>query len=219
MLGYLTGILYLAPYKESVAHGGGNLCPMASEACALLCLNTAGRGRFEKIQMARIKKTVYFFKHRESFWNDFEKSVLSIERKAKRQGLIPAIRANGTSDYPFYKASIMEKFRHIQMYNYTKIFSRMMEYLDGKMAANEHFTFSRSEKNEPQCLEVLKRGGNVAVVYKLKKDQPFPNEWNGYEVIDGDSHDLRFLDKKNVVVGLRAKGRAKKDTMGFAIEV
>lgn len=41
----------------------------------------------------------------------------------------------------------------------------------------------------------------------------------GREVIDGDKHDLRFLDKQNVVVGLLAKGKAKQDATGFVIDL
>jgi hypothetical protein len=67
-------------------------------------------------------------------------------------------------------------------------------------------------------MEWLRKGGNVAVVFRVKKGQPLPKMWNGYEVIDGDIDDLRFLDKKNVIVGLRAKGPAMKDTSGFVVE-
>jgi len=218
-LGFLTGILYLAPANESTPFGGGNLCPMASEGCKSVCLFEAGRGRFDSVKSARIQKTVYFFRNRESFLIDLEKSILSVERKAKKQNLIPAIRLNGTSDYPFFKLPLMQKFSHIQFYNYTKIFSRMMEYLDGKLSANEHLTFSRSEDNEAQCVEVLKRGGNVAVVFNTKKGKELPASYLGYEVIDGDIHDVRFLDKKGVVVGLRAKGKAKQDKSGFVVNV
>jgi hypothetical protein len=35
--------------------------------------------------------------------------------------------------------------------------------------------------------------------------------YEGFPVIDGDVNDLRFLDPKGVVVGLKAKGDAKKD--------
>jgi hypothetical protein len=37
----------------------------------------------------------------------------------------------------------------------------------------------------------------------------------GMSVVDGDADDLRFLDGRGVVVGLKAKGPAKKDTSGF----
>ena len=40
----------------------------------------------------------------------------------------------------------------------------------------------------------------------------------GFEVVNGDETDLRFLDKKGVVVGLIEKGMAKKDETGFVVE-
>jgi hypothetical protein len=90
----------------------------------------------------------------------------------------------------------------------------MLAFLDGKLPSNYSLTFSRSETNETQCLEVLKRGGNVAVVFRSKV---LPTHWNGFPVINGDENDLRFLDPKGVVVGLTAKGKAKSDTSGFVV--
>jgi hypothetical protein len=58
----------------------------------------------------------------------------------------------------------------------------------------------------------LKAGGNVAAVFKT-----IPKTWKGFPVVDGDETDLRFLDGKNVIVGLKAKGKAKKDTSGFVV--
>jgi hypothetical protein len=37
-------------------------------------------------------------------------------------------------------------------------------------------------------------------------------------VIDGDVDDVRWMDEQGVVVGLRAKGLAKKDDTGFVIK-
>jgi len=51
------------------------------------------------------------------------------------------------------------------------------------------------------------------VVFKDK----FPAEFMGRRVIDGDVNDFRFNDEENVIVGLKAKGKAKKDTGGFVI--
>jgi hypothetical protein len=42
-----------------------------------------------------------------------------------------------------------------------------------------------------------------------------PETYMGRTVFNGEDSDLRFLDPKNVVVGLYAKGKAKKDTSGF----
>jgi len=46
-----------------------------------------------------------------------------------------------------------------------------------------------------------------------------PNTYAGAPVVDGDASDLRFLDPDGVVVGLKAKGDAKKDTSGFVKRV
>jgi hypothetical protein len=110
------------------------------------------------------------------------------------------------------KKSIIALFPHVQFYDYTKNPSRMKKYLRGEMPANYHLTFSRSECNHETCLEILEMGGNVAAVF-----EKMPETWCGKEVISGDDHDLRFLDKTGVVVGLKAKGKAKKDLSGFVV--
>ena len=74
-------------------------------------------------------------------------------------------------------------------------------------------TFSRSEVNDLDAYRLLKDGGNVAVVFKNE----LPQFWNGFPVINGDDTDLRYFDPKNVVIGLKAKGKAKKDISGFVV--
>ena len=90
----------------------------------------------------------------------------------------------------------------------------MFAFLDGTLPKNYNLTFSRSETNENDCISILKRGGNVAVVFRGKA---LPTHWQGFPVINGDENDLRFLDPKGVVVGLSAKGKAKTDTSGFVV--
>lgn len=212
-LGYLTGILYLAPWKESIPYGGGNLCPMASEGCGTACLFSSGRGRFDSVRDARIKKTIYFYKERENFMNDLRKSINRIIRKAKKLGLTPAIRLNGTSDFAWHKTGIMQEFPEIQFYDYTKVVNRIFE----KLPSNYHLTFSRSESNDSHVSKVVSESNNnVAVVFSTKE---LPSEYLGRKVINGDEHDLRFLDDKNSIVGLKAKGKAKKDNSGFVVNV
>ena len=75
-------------------------------------------------------------------------------------------------------------------------------------------TFSRSEINESLAIAVLNMGGNVAAVFS----NSLPNYWRGYKVIDGDKSDLEMIYNTNVVLGLKAKGEAKKDKSGFVIE-
>ena len=95
-LGFLTGILYLAPYKTIPLY---NTCPMASIAgCDIACLYTAGRGAYSSVQNARINKTNWYYQDRESFINQLIKNIYSLIYKANKLGLIPLIRLNGTSD-------------------------------------------------------------------------------------------------------------------------
>ena len=62
-----------------------------------------------------------------------------------------------------------------------------------------------------------KYGANMAVVFRDKDS--IPDTFLGRPVVDGDSDDLRFLDPDNVVVALYAKGKAKRDTSGFVVDV
>jgi hypothetical protein len=204
IMGYLTYILHLAPAWLS----GYNVCPMASEGCALSCLNTAGRGRCTSTQEARIRKTKLFFNNREYFMANLVKDVEAGIRKAARMGMKPAFRLNGTSDIRWENIpvdgfrNIMEKFPNVQFYDYTKIPNRR------NLPANYHLTFSRSESNE----HLIPADMNVAVVFLT-----LPYTYMGRPVIDGTETDLRFLDGEGVVVGLIAKGKAKSDRSGFVV--
>jgi len=117
---------------------------------------------------------------------------------------------------------IFELFPNVQFYDYTKHFKRMIKYLKGDMPKNYHLTFSRNETNDFQSTQVLKSGGNVAVVFRNK----LPETYKGFKVINGDEHDLRFLDQKNVVVGLKEKlslnkatGKLDRDKSGFVVDL
>ena len=110
--------------------------------------------------------------------------------------------------------NIFEMFPDVQFYDYCKSPKRMLNFIDGKLPPNYHLTFSRSEKNWETCLIILACGGNVAAVFRDK----LPKKYMGYRVIDADKNDLRFLDPKNVICGLVAKGKkGRKDKSGFVI--
>lgn len=202
--GYLTAILHLAPFKLS----GKNVCPKASNGCASACLNTSGHGRFDNVQNARLKRTLWFFNERGTFEQALIADIKLVVKQASKKGLIPAIRINGTSDLPMLAIKMALMFPDVQFYDYTKI----AKTFNRELPSNYHLTFSRSENNENEVMEVLARGENVAMVFKQ-----MPETYKGYKVVSGEDSDLRFLDEKNVVVGLTAKGKAKKDTSGFVI--
>jgi len=212
-LGFRTYIMHLAPSTLS----GYQVCPMASPGCASACLNLSGMGRFSNVQAARIAKTRLFFEDRGLFMFTLLKEIRAAIRSSLKAGLTPVFRLNGTSDIRwetisvfadgFWHNNIMDAFPTVQFYDYTKIPNRR------NIPANYHLTFSRSEVNELEALQVLSSGTmNVAVVF----DQ-LPNKWAGVTVIDGTETDLRFLDERAVVVGLKANGKAKKDQTGFTV--
>ena len=208
--GIITGILYLAPASIS----GWNVCPKASEGCKKACLYKAGRGGLNSAQLARIKKTEFYYNNRKEFIDLLRKDIKSLIKKAQNKNMIPAVRLNGTSDLNFLTTGIIEEFPQVRFYDYTKVLNRFYKSLP----SNYSLTFSKSESNQTEVETALKLGANVAVVFNTKKGQKLPETYLGYPVYDGDDTDLRFLDPKNVVIGLRAKGPAIKDKSGFVIE-
>ena len=217
-LGYITYGLHLAPAKLS----GYNVCSSASKGCASACLNTAGRGKFDMVQKARIAKTQKFFSDKNGFLWQLAKEIGNAIKLSAKKDMIPCFRLNLTSDLPWEnlkveshgkKLSLMEMFPDVQFYDYTKHFNRMEKYVRGEMPKNYHLTYSRSECNQKLVEIIAKLGGNIATVFRNE----LPKNWLGKEVIDGDLHDLRFLDKKKVIVGLVEKGLAKKDATGFVV--
>jgi hypothetical protein len=205
-LGYYTGILYLAPGDIS----GYEVCPKRSKGCTDGCLFTSGMGPMPNVMNGRIRKTIEFFINRDVFLQQLIKDVKSIEKKAKKLQMTPAIRLNGTSDIEWTRFSIIDQFPTIQFYDYTKVLNRLTK----ERPPNYYLTFSRSESNDDECSKALELGYNVAVVF----DKVVPSEWKGYEVVNGDDSDVRFIDPKGVIVGLIAKGKAKKDESGFVIK-
>ena len=218
-LGFLTGLVYLAPYTLS----GSNVCPNAENAgCDSACLYSAGRGKFNNVQLSRLRKTELFHKDREAFMAILFNDIAKLIRKAKREGLTPVVRLNGTSDIEYQNIpvtigqttwpTIFEAFPEVQFYDYTKL-PRKTWY------NNYHLTFSYSglPSYAKTVSKAIRLGMNMATVFASKD---LPATFLGYPVINGDKSDLRFLDdssKGPVIVGLYAKGEARKDQSGFVV--
>lgn len=157
-----------------------------------------------------------------------------------------AIRFNGTSDFPVetlkrtdgsYLVDSLGK-KKVVCYDYTKHYGRMLKWIQartwkgipkngdvtrkGGFPSNYYLSFSWSEVNSNQALDVLKRGANVVMVFKRSAHQTgtglpkkagtkgilptsiaIPQltnqkwrvdpDWTA-TVIDGDVTDLRFAD-------------------------
>lgn len=213
-LGYLSFILHLAPADLS----GHETCPKRTAGCTAACLNTAGRGGMFKrgentntIQKARIRKTVAFFFDRDQFMKDLYKDIVKAKKFAERQGLIPVFRLNGTSDLSWEKYTVgttdmnlFQLFPTTQFYDYTKVLGRKVAQYP-----NYHLTFSKADGNDADVARALAQGLSVVAVYdEIPAGVP-----------SADETDLRFLDPRGVMLGLKAKGRAKKDYSGFVIRV
>jgi hypothetical protein len=218
--GYLSSVLHLAPADLS----GKNTCPKATAGCKAACLNTAGRGGIFKkgettntIQQARIRKTKMFFEMRDVFMFELVREIRNAIKLAAKKDLIPVFRLNGTSDISWEKYAvrregtqynnIFEAFPEVQFYDYTKILGRKVSHIP-----NYHLTFSKADGNDMDVRLAASNGMNIAAVFK-----ELPEKYIGRPVINGDETDLRFLDPKGVIVGLKAKGKAKKDTTGFVV--
>ena len=109
------------------------------------------------------------------------------------------------------------EFSHWAIYGYTKVRGFYREYLNGKLPANYHLTYSYSEKvNDDFCRGILGQGGTMAVVFKGKRPGDLPKQFLGHDVIDAVSSDLRFQDRPGVVCGLVVKTpKRKADAIRF----
>lgn len=206
-----TLILYLSPAKQNSK--GINLCPKASLGCLMACLYTAGHGKFTNTQNARMNRTEYYLADRFLF---LEQIASEINKKAKKTNGELAIRLNGTSDVKLVEmiTSMYEIAENVVFYDYTKIPTKAGD----KVLPSGHrymVCFSRSEDNEQIALEILQNGGVVSMVFANE----LPSEYKGYKVIDGDYRDDLMLDcQPSTIIGLKAKGDAKKDKSGFVIQ-
>jgi hypothetical protein len=208
---YWSCILHMRPINTKI-------CPYQNIAgCKDACLNTAGLGGvYPSIQDARQRKTDLFLNDRAEFMSQLVLDIIKFIGACDRKGKKPCIRLNGTSDIQWEKIivecgqNIFEMFPQVQFYDYTKIPTRKVDHI-----SNYHLTWSYSEAAEKYAKLFDSVPYNKAVVFRNKE---LPSTFKGVKVIDGDKHDMRFLDETNVVVGLKAKGKAKLDDSGFVID-
>jgi hypothetical protein len=225
-------IMHLAP----AARSGYEVCPMRSAGCTAACLNTAGF-QYARKEAARVARTKLYFEDRKRFMEMLVHEIQRGKRYAEKRGYLFGVRLNGTSDItwesvraPIYcphtgKAigeakNIMEVYPTVPFYDYTKRANRK------NLPENYRLTFSRSEDNNDDCIQAIRNGMNIAVVFSGNLPTEFVfrhSRERGMHttlpVIDGDEHDFRYDDPRGVIVGLRAKGKARHDTTGFVVNV
>ena len=227
---YLTHVMYMPPSDSS---GKKNFCPWATEGCRRVCLGI-GSGRMNQgkenldsrnfdwnktaVSQAQFKRAELFILNQQAFIALMIVEIHKHTIKAANKNVKAASRPNGTTDilWEHIAPQLFEIFSDVQFYDYTKapLNTRINK------PENYHITYSRAEtiKNQIEATKYLEAGFNAAVVFNAEKHN-LPEEYLGFPVIDGDIHDMRFKDASGSIVGLAAKGAAKKDTSGFVVNI
>jgi hypothetical protein len=207
-IGVLAKVLFFTP---------GVFCSHATEGCLEACLgHSSGRMQMPTHALARDRRTALYVEKRQLFLQMLTVEISRLEEEARRLGLVPAVRLNGSSDLPWERLhpELFREFPEVQFFDYTKVPARMERLLnDPTWPKNYHLTFSAQPHNHEAARKFLDQGGTVAVVFWPEVPQ---SHW-GKPVIDGDKHDARFLDQAGTIVGLKAKGKAKHDQTGFTV--
>ena len=231
--GILTGVMYGMPANGS---GEWNDCPFASLGCEMACLNTSGHGgigldqdNLNPVQIARLKRSAFFHTRRSEFWEMLIRDIDRLIRRAKKLGLMPAVRLNGTTDVKWESTpvvidgvkianNIMELYSDVIFYDYTAwpYAKRPNETLP----LNYHLTFSRKENNDSQIADNISHGRNVTVVVDIPsrdKTTAIPITWREIPTFDADRSDFRPGDPIGRILILRYKS-AKASSLADAME-
>lgn len=204
-LGWTGAGIALRPHTLA---GLGNLCPRSTAGCRERCIGVGSLNNMPLNIRAQTIRADLFLNHPKVFERMLEYELDCILIKAKNKRKV-AIRLNVQSDC-IRVYHTMALYPQVQFYDYTKL----PEVIRSPRPKNYHLTFSRSEKNEAECINMLREGVSVAVPFSGN----LPKTWHGYRVVNGDAHDLTFLHPAGSVIGLRPKNHAtKENSRGFIV--
>jgi len=202
---YLMASLSLMP--DSI------LCPQSKIAeCFEPCLKSSGfAGVYKTVNQARQRKTDFWHSDKKGFLEQLERELTNHVKNCERKGKKPACRLNTISDIVFEKTGIIEKFPQIMFLDYTKNASRL-----GKTPKNYKliFSYSNAPNYQTSVKKAFKTDAPIAVVFKGR----LPKSFKGREVINGDKSDLINSNAKGKIIGLLAKGKARKDGGNFVVD-
>jgi len=192
------------------------LCAGSKAAgCMELCLKTSGlAGIYPTINEARQKKADFFHNDREGFIKQLMKELTNFDKLCTKTGKQGCVRLNVLSDIQWEKLGIPQAFPNLFFYDYTKVASRLNSV---NLPSNYKLMFSYSGRKQykNQVELALKTDVPVAVVFRGR----LPKTFLGRPVIDGDKSDLFNVKAGKVVVGLVAKGKARKSDSDFIVNV
>lgn len=190
------------------------LCPSSKAAeCFEDCIKNSGLAAvFTSVNEARQRKTDWFLEDQEGFLIRYKRELTNLIKLAKKHGKQPVVRSNVFSDVAWEELGIPQAFPEIFWYDYTKRAARIGNTPDNYELM---FSYSGAPKYQKQVEIALQTDVPIAVVFK----NGMPKEFLGREVIDGDKSDLKNLQARNKVVGLKLKGNeAKKSNSPFIID-
>jgi hypothetical protein len=215
--GWRTAISYLLP--------GERECPWATAGCKAVCLGlTSGRMVMSTVRKAQRVRTERLRELLATGGVAQAAAAYVADLGVRPRRL--AVRVNGTSDLPGLADAVHAEMARLgwtdvgaRCYDYTKSVRAALAWCKG--ASQVHRTFSLSEDNLPDAKRVIEAGGNVAAVCDAGGMARLIAELLPCVVVDGDVHDLRFLDPDRRTLGrgclvvLSPKGAARRDTSGF----
>jgi len=189
-------------------------CPGSKAAgCMDPCLKETGNGAiYPEVNEARKRKTQFFHEQKDDFLKLLKHELNLHDQHAKRTNRKAVVRLNVISDIDYENYGIPQAFPDVFFYDYTKRAARLTKPLPDNYQLM--FSYSGRPQYRNQVLKAWNTGVPVAVVFRGQ----MPTEFLNRRVINGDKSDLRNVYAKNCIVGLSAKGPAKKDDSGFVVD-
>lgn len=205
---------------------GHNSCPGAC-TCPNVCLAThSGNLRLRDQQEFEMLKTLMWLAKPYWFTNQLQHEICNHAQRVRHgfkykgkqysgREVQLHVRLNGGSDIDFVGVKYINPIKNqkdVQFYDYTKVWRRMRDYLDGKLYDNYHLTWSAGSR-DLSTRQFMERGANIAVVFKNMPEAGTKVRVPGcpeYTVIDGTKSDARALDPKHSIVALKPLGSAAK---------
>lgn len=195
-----------------------NVCSHSSAGCRAVCLHAAGR--LGMAEIAKLARTALYAIDPDAFWLLVDDEIRRHRARLATQGKRLAVRINGTSDIdvPLWLVDKWDTVdgRGVVFTDYTKRTDVPLGWDHRAPGRNRYTVFSATERTtDAEIHDIIGRGHNVVVPFQVKRGEDLPQSYLGHTVIDGDKHDLRFLDhvverathgdRYGVIVGLRYK--------------
>ena len=197
-----------APHRMA----GLNACVNSTTSCREVCIRHTGRLDMPRAIQVGIDRTQFLADHPTEaisliHWETV-RSAAKVAELARRLNVVTDVNWEDVAPWLFTEAP-----ENVVTYDYTKDWNRQPE-----PAERYRLTFSAMERHGVDDIrEMTDRGRNVAVVFPAEyKTTPYPEQWFGIPLINGDVTDFRYEDPQTgVIVGLYAKGRARRMPVGM----